>query len=44
MASTREVAIQDRLYAIILGIVGKYKIGGIELTVEREYPVDNKRS
>ena len=43
MASTREVAIQDRLYAIILGFVGKYKIGGIELTVEREYPVDNKR-
>jgi type I restriction-modification system DNA methylase subunit len=28
---------------MILGIVGKYKIGGIELTVEREYPVDNKR-
>ncbi|MFZ8809310.1 MAG: HsdM family class I SAM-dependent methyltransferase [Pyrobaculum sp.] len=43
MASTREVAIQDKLYAIILGFVGKYKISGIELTVEREYPVDNKR-
>jgi hypothetical protein len=43
MASTREVAIQDKLYTMILGIVGKYKIGGIELTVEREYPVDNKR-
>jgi type I restriction-modification system DNA methylase subunit len=43
MASTREVAIQDKLYAIILGIIGKYKIRGYELTVEREYPVDNKR-
>jgi len=43
MASTREVAIQDKLYTMILGFVGKYKIGRIELTVEREYPVDNKR-
>jgi type I restriction-modification system DNA methylase subunit len=43
MASTREVAIQDRLYTIISSFIGKYKIGGIELTVEREYPVDNKR-
>jgi len=36
MAPTREVAIQDKLYTMILGFVGKYKIGGIELTVERE--------
>jgi hypothetical protein len=30
MASTREVAIQDRLYTIISGLVGRYKIDGIE--------------
>jgi hypothetical protein len=28
---------------MILGFVSKYKIRGYELTVEREYPVDNKR-
>jgi type I restriction-modification system DNA methylase subunit len=28
---------------MILGFVGKYKSSGYEFTVEREYPVDNKR-
>jgi methylase of polypeptide subunit release factors len=43
MASTREVAVQDKLYTMILSLVGKYKFGGRELAVEREYPVDSKR-
>jgi len=44
MASTREVAVQDRLYTIIQGFLDKYKVGGVELTVEREYPIYNKRA
>jgi SAM-dependent methyltransferase len=44
MASTREVAVQDRLFTIIQGFIGMFKVGGVELTVEREYPVDNKRA
>jgi hypothetical protein len=36
MASTREVAVQDKLYTMILSLVGKYKFGGRELAVERE--------
>jgi len=44
MASTREVAVQDRLFTIIQGFIGRFKVGGVELIVEREYPVDNKRA
>ena len=44
MASMREVAVQDRLFTIIQGFIGRFKVGGVELTVEREYPVDNKRA
>jgi type I restriction-modification system DNA methylase subunit len=44
MASTREVAVQDRLYGIIQKLITNKRFGGFELTVEREYPIDNKRA
>ncbi|MFP3216733.1 MAG: N-6 DNA methylase, partial [Vulcanisaeta sp.] len=44
MASTREVAVQDRLYGIIQKIITNKRFDGLELTVEREYPIDNKRA
>ncbi|NAY82429.1 MAG: N-6 DNA methylase [Thaumarchaeota archaeon] len=44
MASRREVVVQDNLYVIIRDFVDKYKVSGVELTVEREYPIDNKRA
>jgi len=44
MASTREVAVQDKLHVIIRGFIDRYKVGGVELTVEREYPIGNKRA
>ena len=44
MASTREVAVQDRLYGIIQKLITNKRFGGLELTVEREYPIDNKRA
>jgi type I restriction-modification system DNA methylase subunit len=44
MASTREVIVQDRLYGIIQKLITNKRFGGLELTVEREYPIDNKRA
>jgi len=44
MESMREVAIQDRLFTIIYSFISKFKAGNVELTVEREYPIDNKRA
>ncbi|MCG2870606.1 MAG: SAM-dependent methyltransferase, partial [Vulcanisaeta sp.] len=44
MASIREVAVQDRLYGIIQKIIANKRFGGYELTVEREYLIDNKRA
>jgi type I restriction-modification system DNA methylase subunit len=44
MASTREVVVQDRLYGIIQKLITNKRFGGLELTVEREYPIDNKRA
>jgi len=44
MVSMREVAVQDRLFTIIYGFISRFKVGGVELTVEREYPIDNKRA
>ncbi|MGC8543700.1 MAG: HsdM family class I SAM-dependent methyltransferase, partial [Vulcanisaeta sp.] len=44
MSSTREVAIQDRLYALIYDSIRNARFDGVEPTIEREYPVgDNKR-
>ena len=44
MSSTREVAIQDRLYALIYDSIRNARFDGVELTIEREYPVgDSKR-
>jgi len=44
MASTREVAVQDRLYSIMQKLITNKRFGGLELIVEREYPIDNKRA
>jgi len=38
------VAVQDRLYGIIQKLITNKRFGGLELTVEREYPINNKRA
>ncbi|MCU7788309.1 N-6 DNA methylase [Pyrobaculum sp. 3827-6] len=45
MSSTREVAVQDKLYKLIYESIRNARFDGVELTIEREYPVgDNKRA
>ncbi|MGC9012730.1 HsdM family class I SAM-dependent methyltransferase, partial [Thermogladius sp.] len=45
MSSTREVAVQDELYKLIYESIRNARFDGVELTIEREYPVgDNKRA
>ncbi|MGC8988312.1 hypothetical protein, partial [Infirmifilum sp.] len=45
MSSTREVAVQDRLYNLIYDSIRNARFEGVELAIEREYPVDsNKRA
>ncbi|MFP3144734.1 MAG: N-6 DNA methylase [Caldisphaera sp.] len=44
MESMREVDVQDKLFIIIYNFIDKFKVRGIELTVKREYPIDNKRA
>lgn len=40
----REVDVQDKLFIIIHSFINRFKVGGVELTVEREYPIGNKRA
>ena len=44
MIFMREVAVQDRLFTIIQSFISRFKVSGVELTVEREYLIDNKRA
>ena len=44
MQSTREAAFQDRLRDLILGIIRNARFDGIELAIERDYPIGNRRA